>query len=58
MRVLLEHGAALEAHMLDGDTPLHQAAWQGHTDGIQLLLKSKADARATKVSRLGGACMA
>ena len=56
MRVLLEHGAALEVHMLDGDTPLHQAAWQGHADGVQLLLRSKADARATKV-RGWGACV-
>lgn len=49
MRVLVEHDAALDTHMLDGDTPMHQAAWQGHKEGIQVLLERKADAQATKV---------
>ena len=49
MRVLVEHGAALDPHMLEGDTPMHQAAWQGNTDGIRVLLDKKADVQATKV---------
>lgn len=51
VRYLLENDAAVEKSTNIGYTPLHQAAQQGHTLIINLLLKHKADPNAvTNVS--------
>lgn len=46
VRYLLENDAAVEKSTNIGYTPLHQAAQQGHTLIINLLLKHKADPNA------------
>ena len=46
VRVLLEHGAALDARDRDGCTPLWWAAGIGHFDSAALLLSKGADANA------------
>lgn len=51
VRFLLENDAKVESVTKDLYTPLHQAAQQGHTLIINLLLKHKADPNAvTNVS--------
>lgn len=55
VRYLLENDAAVEKSTNIGYTPLHQAAQQGHTLIISLLLKHKADPDAvTNVSTMSG----
>lgn len=52
VRFLLEAGAAVDSSTGAGYTPLHQAAQQGHTLVINLLLESKAKPNAvTNVSK-------
>ncbi len=43
MRVLLDHGAEIEASGTLGYTPLHRAAYDGHTSAVTLLLKYRAN---------------
>lgn len=51
VRFLLRSGAAVDSSTGAGYTPLHQAAQQGHTLVINLLLESKAKPNAvTNVS--------
>jgi len=51
VRFLLRSGAAVDSSTNAGYTPLHQAAQQGHTLVINLLLESKAKPNAiTNVS--------
>lgn len=53
VRFLLNHGADVNAGTNLGYTPLHQAAQQGHTLIITLLLQSKAKPNAlTNVSKM------
>lgn len=42
-RVLLAHGAHVDARTQLGDTPLHRAAWYGHPTLVKLLLAHGAD---------------
>jgi ankyrin len=51
VRFLLQHGASVDNSTSVGYTPLHQAAQQGHTLIISLLLEHKAKPNAvTNVS--------
>jgi uncharacterized protein len=43
VRLLLEHGAQVNARRKDGMTPLHGAAWRGHAGVVQELLDAGAD---------------
>jgi ankyrin len=53
VRFLLQHGANVDNSTSVGYTPLHQAAQQGHTLVISLLLENKAKPNAvTNVSLL------
>lgn len=47
VRILLEAGASVQARWKNGDTPLHRAAWYGHTEMAALLIEHGAvvDAR-------------
>ncbi|MES1911694.1 MAG: hypothetical protein MHM6MM_004089, partial [Cercozoa sp. M6MM] len=47
VKALLEKGSELEARNHDGYTPLHVAAWQGHTSVVDLLIQHGADLNAT-----------
>lgn len=49
-RLLLEHGAEVNARRRDGMTPLHTAAWPGHPAVAAELLGAGADPVATAVS--------
>jgi ankyrin len=42
VRFLLQHGANVKASTSIGYTPLHQAAQQGHTSIVNLLLENSA----------------
>jgi ankyrin repeat protein len=53
--VLLGHGAEVNERMQDGDTPLHQAAWQGHVEAAELLIAAGAAVGATKED--GASCL-
>jgi ankyrin repeat protein len=44
--MLLKHGADINAPKLNGDTPLHAASINGHTEIVRLLLEHGADRRA------------
>jgi peptidoglycan/LPS O-acetylase OafA/YrhL len=46
VRILLDHGADLNARNRDGSTALHSAAFLGRTDVVQLLLERGADPNA------------
>jgi ankyrin repeat protein len=45
-RLLLEHGARVDARQGAGYTPLHQAAYNGQVEMVALLLEYKADVNA------------
>lgn len=47
VRMLLDHGAAVNAQSKSGTTPLSLAAQRGHIDVVQLLVKRKADLNIT-----------
>ncbi len=42
-KILLDAGAQVDAHGIDGWTPLHSAASQGHAELVRLLLERGAD---------------
>ena len=44
---LLESGADVESRDLEGRTPLHVTAWQGHAPMVAVLLDSQAHVDAT-----------
>ena len=54
MRLLLEYNKEgndrcdTNKHMMNGDTPLHQAAWNGHIGVMKLLLQHEAKPNAMK----------
>ena len=50
VRLLLEHGAEVDARRADGMTPLHAAAWRGLGRVVQELLDAGADPAATATS--------
>jgi len=45
-QALLRHGADIEAHDKNGDTPLHRAVKCGHVDMVAFLLSQGADVQA------------
>jgi ankyrin repeat protein len=45
-RVLIEHGASIEARAAFGGTPLLNAAWSGHAEACTVLLRAGADVHA------------
>jgi len=45
-RMLLEHKAAINIPRDDGETPLHAASRNGHTEVVRLLLEHGADPHA------------
>jgi hypothetical protein len=47
VRLLVNHGADVTARRRDGMTPLHGAAWRGHSGVAQALLDAGADPAAT-----------
>jgi ankyrin repeat protein len=46
VKLLLDHGAAVDGHDGYGNTPLFWAVWDNHTEVVKLLLDSGADANA------------
>jgi ankyrin repeat protein len=48
-RLLLDHGAGIEAKNESGLTPLHSAAWKGHEITVRLLLNYGANIKAKDV---------
>jgi len=50
VRLLVEHGAEVDARRADGMTPLHAAAWRGLGRVVQELLDAGADPAATATS--------
>ena len=48
VRLLLEHGADINSYDYDSLSPLHVAAWRGHTGILKLLLKHGADPNALR----------
>ena len=48
----MEHGADVNAKDKDGDTPLHDAAFRGHKEMVELLLANGADVMARDNSGL------
>ena len=43
MRLLIEHGASVNAKNEWDNTPLHKASFKGHTDAMKLLIEHGAD---------------
>jgi ankyrin repeat protein len=51
MRLLLQHGADVEAIKTNGQSPLHRAAEEGHLDCVIVLLEHGANRHARDKAR-------
>jgi ankyrin repeat protein len=58
MRLLLQHGADVEATKTDGKSALHRAAEEGHLDCVLVLLEHGANRRVRDKARAGCAVRA
>lgn len=47
LRLLIQHGADVNAQTTSGDTPCHLAAYRGHREAVKVLVEAGADLEMT-----------